>query len=1285
MLQRGGGRAQGGIKMKKAALFAATALAGCMVSVPAFAQTQSDPAETNVPVLPEVPGSIQAGEEDGEVVVTGTRIPGPEFGGTIPGIQITGNQIDKRTFTNALDALTDIPFIGAGASAAGTNGGQTASLGQAYVDLFSLGSNRTLTLINGRRYISGNAATLFVADNIPGSQVDLSTIPSALIERIDAVTVGGAVAYGSDAIAGVVNIVLKDKYEGFELSALSGVSARGDGARYRLTATAGRNFAGGRGNVMMAFEYDRDDALFASDRRGYREQLIAPTSFRNGGVRNSAFSPSYDGSGGSAFLPSASDLVPNNIAGTGYRGDSLLYSFNGAIFNYDTPGYLDDYLPAAYQGPLTTDPNDLDLSPNYRPEALYSMAGNVNLVPGRPVSTGNGCNVRNLTSFCNFAPSALPGTRGTTTRNAFVNAVISRYAPNLAGDTTASAAARDTLALNLLQANLQTPRDYLKANPGTDINAFIGTFVPGFLFVANTNPATRGVLPRVAVPLQFDSFGGLRSITAAVIADPAVTPSTTGGAIGGDTLQTANTTRYGISQTQQDRYIANLFAHFDLTDTLTLYTENQYAHVRTVAPRTLGSGNLTTSATAESNALAMQVSNPFLSPQARTALAAAGVTDRFILSRNNQDIFGDNPKTSVSDTYRSVVGVRGKFPAFGKTMQYDASFSYARNDLTGTSNQLKDIEYALAVDAVSDGKGGAVCRAQTAAGAGALGTTPYGVVGEEIVRERGPDGSIVERRLRRVATAAQIAACVPLNVFGYNQMSQQARDYVLARTGFKNTAQMYFGQASLGGELLDLPGGALRYAVFGEYRREELDYRADELSRTGATRTAALASTQGQIQSMEFGGELGVPVLGRDFSVPLFRTLEFHPGIRFVRQTGKAPSVDLLDGTRLEQQQKGKWNQIYSLAGTWSPIKSLMVRGNWTRSIRQPSITELFLGGQPSFSAPDDPCASDAIDQGARATTRRANCRAAVIAAGLASNASGADAFLNTYVPSGNNVTGVFAGSPGLRPERGKSWTAGAVFTPALIPKLRIGGDYIEVKVEDQIISAGVSDAMELCLDSPDYPDTTKAIGVNTCNFFRRLPAGNPRAFEVANGYLAGFINQGALKLRAINATLEYSLPLTAIAGPNSGTVALYANAYHLIDYLSAPDGNFATAQQAAGSIGNSKWRTQVRGSYENGGFFMQWVWNWANPTRLFSGGAPVPGTNERNEVRDFIIIPSYSMHNASVGYSLGQKREFSILMNVSNVFDKLTAGTFVQSYGQGSAIIDDVGRRFTVSASVKF
>src|SRR5206468_11396604 len=98
------------------------------------------------------------------------------------------------------------PYARVARSALGAYGGQPGSLGVTFVDLLGLGSPRTLTLVNGRRFVTGNEGTLFVAGNLTGSQVDLSVIPAALIARTDILTVGGATAYGSDAIAGVVNI-----------------------------------------------------------------------------------------------------------------------------------------------------------------------------------------------------------------------------------------------------------------------------------------------------------------------------------------------------------------------------------------------------------------------------------------------------------------------------------------------------------------------------------------------------------------------------------------------------------------------------------------------------------------------------------------------------------------------------------------------------------------------------------------------------------------------------------------------------------------------------------------------------------------------------------------------------------------------------------------------------------------------------------------------------------------------------------------------------------------------
>lgn len=1264
----------------------AIAVASFAVASPTFAQAtdttanNSPPSSDCVDINADSVCDVDAGSP---IIVTGSRIPRPEFEGTIPGAQVTARQIEARAFTNVLDVLNDIPLVGPGASAFGTNGGQPASLGASFVDLLDIGTNRTLTLVNGRRYVSGNAATLFVQGNTTGSQVDLNSIPTALIERIDVLTVGGAVAYGSDAIAGVVNAKLKDRYVGVQISGLTGITERGDGANYRLTAIAGTDFAGGRGNVVASIEYNRDEALTGDRRIGLATNFVAPTSFRNGAVRNSGFSPAFDlnvAGGQGAFLPAASDRVPNNIAGIGNPGGTGLYSPFGNIFQIN--GNISAFLPAAFQGLATTDPQDTANSSGFRPQVLINQAGNVNLVPGTPIATGNGCSVTNLTTFCNFAPTALPGTAGSATRATFSSAVLTKFAPSLAGSGTA--AQRDLLALQLLQANINTPREYLAKNPGTDINAFAGTFIINYLDIANPNAATAGVLPRIAVPLQFDSAGNVINPLLATISDPLVTPSTTGGLVGGQAA--FNPARYTNLRVQQDRTIANLIGHFDVTDHLTVYTENQFAKVNNISPNTLASRNSIDATTAENATLVLDIANPFLSAAAVQTLKDAGVTGKFVLSRSNQDIVDNNVAAVSSNTYRSVLGFKGDFGINGNRWLWDVSGTYGRSDANGKSFQIKDIEYALAVDAVKDGSGNVVCRAQTNPAA-YLGLTPNGVAGRELVRVKQADGTYVETLLRRVVTQDQINACRPLNLIGYNQMSQASKDYVLARTGFTNKSEQFFGQATLGGSLFNLPGGPLGLGFSAEYRRDSLSYVPDALSNIGGTRTAALAATEGTIRNMEFSAETRIPIFGDDFHIPLFRNLDFTPGIRFVRQDGSAPGVKLLNGTNLVQNSKGKWDKIYSLAGSWRPFEMLTFRGNYTRSLRQPSVVELFLGGQPSFTAPGDPCSSGNIGGGVFPATRRANCQSAVIAAGFATDTTSAANFLNSYVPSGSSVTGTFAGSPALRPEKGKSWTVGGVFKPdRFIPGLQLSADYINVRVDDQIIPTGVGTALQLCYDSPTFPDTTSQVGVNSCGFFSRITdANSTRRFEVDNGFNSGFINLGSFRVKAINATLDYGTQLDGIFGDKAGRIELSGNAYHLISYLDSSDGRFDDSQESAGTFSRPKWEVQLKARYSNEGFYTQWTWNWQTATRVFSSGVPIAGTNDANEVQDLIANPAFALNDFTIGYEFGEAQKFTMQFTVKNVFDKLIAGPYARVYGLNQGRIDDFGRRFAILAKVKF
>ena len=129
-----------------------------------------------------------------------------------------------------------------------------------WLDLRGLGVERTLVLVNNRRHVTSSPGDYFV---------DINTIPSDLIERVDIVTGGNSAVYGSDAVAGVVNFVTKRDFDGLRMRAQTGVSSKGDRDSDYLSVIAGRNFAEGRGNVALAIEWgcewitlDRDYARF---------------------------------------------------------------------------------------------------------------------------------------------------------------------------------------------------------------------------------------------------------------------------------------------------------------------------------------------------------------------------------------------------------------------------------------------------------------------------------------------------------------------------------------------------------------------------------------------------------------------------------------------------------------------------------------------------------------------------------------------------------------------------------------------------------------------------------------------------------------------------------------------------------------------------------------------------------------------------------------------------------------------------------------------------------------
>ena len=185
--------------------------------------------------------ATQAAEEPiAEIVVTGSRIARPDIEASTPGAgaQRPSDRSCRARRTSA-DILAELPAVGTPGLSRTNSNFLTASNGVSTVNLRNMQDQRTLVLINGRRIVAGVGGT---------SIVDVNNIPTDLIESVQVLTGGASAVYGSEAVAGVVNFILKDDYEGLNVRAQTGASGEGDAERHLFSITGGLNI-GDRGNV----------------------------------------------------------------------------------------------------------------------------------------------------------------------------------------------------------------------------------------------------------------------------------------------------------------------------------------------------------------------------------------------------------------------------------------------------------------------------------------------------------------------------------------------------------------------------------------------------------------------------------------------------------------------------------------------------------------------------------------------------------------------------------------------------------------------------------------------------------------------------------------------------------------------------------------------------------------------------------------------------------------------------------------------------------------------------
>jgi outer membrane receptor protein involved in Fe transport len=587
----------------------------------------------------------------------------------------------------------------------------------------------------------------------------------------------------------------------------------------------------------------------------------------------------------------------------------------------------------------------------------------------------------------------------------------------------------------------------------------------------------------------------------------------------------------------------NLNLNYEVNDAFKPFIEAKFVRTNASDVNNVNSFNDT---------IPIQLDNPFIPAELRTAINNYYGTDpqigQLLISRDNTD-FGTNKREIERDTYRIVGGFTGNF---AENFGYEVSFNFGQTKVTDVnlSTRLEDRFYA-AVDAVRAPNGQIVCRSSLNPNV-IPGTSPFPGYDAD------PDGDgIFEPDTFRTNDGT----CKPLNLFGLGAPSPEAIAFVNIPDVSSTTLRQYVATAVLNGDssnLVELPGGPIRFATGGEYRRESSKFEVSDFQSRGLFFESGTQPEAGKYSVWEVFSELELPVL-RD--MPFAELLTFGGAARYSKYSKDVPQVGGIF--------------TWSLNGVYAPVKDIRVRGGYNRAIRAPNVTNLFSPTTPATFRPIDPCDQANVNRGPNPATRLANCRADGIPAGFTD-------------PLTARVTGSSGGNRNLQEERSDSWTIGAVFQPRFIERLSLTVDYWNYKIVDAIADVSGQDIVDGCYDSPDFPNAP------FCSLFSRNRVPGTIAFLGFNNFTSGPVNFQRFKTSGIDAQVNYRLPLENAGFGNEGALTFRAAGTYLRSatfFLSATDPN--SEDKAKGEAQRPEYAFNTGLGYEIGNFRIEWESFW--------------------------------------------------------------------------------------------
>ncbi len=714
-------------------------------------------------------------------------------------------------------------------------------------------------------------------------------------------------------------------------------------------------------------------------------------------------------------------------------------------------------------------------------------------------------------------------------------------------------------------------------------------------------------------PLQFDIAGNVVPYNPGAIFGVPFSQ-------GGDGFLFANLQglRTGI-----ERLSANLLAHYDLSDGIKLSTELLYARTEGSEIPTFPTRTVLNAPATNAGPILFFRTNPFLSPQAVATLTAAspafGAGAPLFLSKIFTDLLRDNRQRFTTETYRGLLALDGDFQIDEHDFYWSISGSYGRVDGSTRGWGVVNSRFNNAINAVRNAQGNIVCAINADA-----------------------------------TTANDDPNCAPINPFGVGNISQAARDYINTPTGVDFVNKQADFLATIGGEIFDLPGGAVNLGLAYEHRDERASFVPLPANQQGLFGVGAQERPQsGQYNTDEFSAEISVPLVGGDFTLPLVQSFEIIGAFRHV-----------------DNSIAGR-EDLWSAGARWQVIPDLALRASLSRNFRAPTLTQLFAPSSSAFGAALlDPCDADRINGGPNPAQRQASCLAlfqanpgyGVLIDGSNTGASAASRLATFQDPAENFARTLITagGNPSLRNEISDTLTFGIVIQPRFVPGLTFTADRIEVDLEDGLSAFTTQDFATACYDNASPPP-------GVCDAFTRLanPDGVSPGGTIITGTTTTF-NAGVVRFRGEVYNLNYNFALSSLfGGGDLGRLELAVEATHTSLLTTSVTGE--TFVRSDGTIARPEWVGRLDVRYVKGPLRLTYQLVYLNDA-LSAPDATIE--NDPNPFTDSNIV-----HNVSAQYEFG---DLTLRAGVLNLFDTDPSAPRVE-HG------DIIGRQFYVGARVRF